>query len=496
MPTRTATAREAALAWVPGLLVTAVCLVRVAYLVARPDVAITVVPDDAFYYLQLAHNRVQLGAWTFDGAAQTSGFHLLHAYLLALLDLVLGDAGRNWLLMLGVVGTFASFALGLAAALLVRAGRQVNGDHAGWWAVVVLASAPVVITSTMLMESHLVILGAAAVLAVVADPGRPTGWRAAGILVVGMLAALTRSDFVILPGILWLTCLATWRADQDRARRATLVLVGSLAGFGLTVLHTFLISGTLLQTSVLTKLRWSSTVGLTWGEILAIWNVMLLVVVGAFVLVVVRRPDSLRLFREPIGLACLFSLLAYGVVYGLAKRGFQVWYGASMVVPLAFFFTMVGGVVRPRWSRAVAAVLVVASVLSSLLSLGTQQWPWQLGMLHAAERLREDLSIDHVGAWNAGILAIVSGKTVTNLDGLVDDRAAEANAEGRLFDYVRERGIEDIVDHADALEAPGDEQPDPRLQRCVRQVAVLSDPGDPRSGSGPVTLFRLVPGCE
>src|SRR5882672_11990704 len=61
---------------------TAVYAVRVLVL---PLGQMTVfVPDDAFYYLVLAKHFAQLGRWTFDGTTNTTGFHLLHPYGLAL----------------------------------------------------------------------------------------------------------------------------------------------------------------------------------------------------------------------------------------------------------------------------------------------------------------------------------------------------------------------------------------------------------------------------
>ena len=487
--------REVTLARLSGLVVAVLCLVRVTYLVARPELAITVVPDDAFYYLQLAHNRVRLGAWTFDGTAPTSGFHLLHAYLLAFTDLLLGAAGGDWLVMLAVAGSGAALALGLATSLLVRAGQKVYSAGAGWWAMVVMVSAPVIATSTMLLESHLVILGAAAVIYVVGAGGRHISGRAILMVVIGLVAALARSDFLLLPAMLWLACLATRQADNARFRRATAVFLGGTLGFGLTMLHTFLVSGTLLQTSVLTKLRWSAGTGLAVGHFTAGATAAILVLAGTFVALRLRRPGAPRLFREPIGLASLFTILGYGLVYALATRGFQLWYAASMIGPLAFAATMLGSAVRERWTRAVAAVLVVVSATSTLVQLDREYWPWQVGMLHAAERVRDQAGLDHLGAWNAGILSVVSGKTVTNLDGLVNDDAAAANAQSRLFDYLRERRITDIVDYADAVTEPETGQPEPRLLACLEQVAVLSDPGDDRQGSAPITHLRIVPGC-
>jgi len=120
-------------AWLLGALVCVAGLVRVWYLVGRPETAIGVVPDDAFYYLKLAHNRAELGWWTFDGVSPTSGFHLLHAYLLAGMDTIPGYRGDDWLSAFVLVGVLASVCLGAAAALTVLTAQRAFGSRCGWW---------------------------------------------------------------------------------------------------------------------------------------------------------------------------------------------------------------------------------------------------------------------------------------------------------------------------------------------------------------------------
>ena len=60
-------------AWGSGAAVAAAGLARTAYLATHPDLAITDIPDDAFYYLRLASNFAHSGQWTFDGTSPTSG---------------------------------------------------------------------------------------------------------------------------------------------------------------------------------------------------------------------------------------------------------------------------------------------------------------------------------------------------------------------------------------------------------------------------------------
>ena len=55
-------------------------------LLAPDKLRVQFVPDDAYYYLQLAKNFVKFRYWTFDsGLSVASGFHPLLAYLLSLI---------------------------------------------------------------------------------------------------------------------------------------------------------------------------------------------------------------------------------------------------------------------------------------------------------------------------------------------------------------------------------------------------------------------------
>ncbi|MCB0910599.1 MAG: hypothetical protein KDB60_03160 [Propionibacteriaceae bacterium] len=473
-------------AWSLGLLVCMAGLVRVAYLAARPGIAIGAVPDDAFYYLKLADNRVLLGTWTLDGVSTTSGFHLLHAHLLGLVDLVQGPMGGDWIRMLAVVGVIASICLGLAAALVALAAGRAFGS--GAWVAPVVLSPPLLMFATMLMESHLVVLAAAATLYVASGTSVLASRARPGVVLLGLLAALTRSDFLLLPLVLWLACALHRRSDPARFQRTGLLLLGGSAGMVVTAAHTWLVSGTLLQSSVRTKLAWTEPGPWTISVVL---NVVVLVVVAGHAVLAARRGRSIALLSDPLALGALMSIIGYGALYLLTGKGLQPWYAASLMMPLAFVLAALGARVAPRLRRVVAAVVAVGCLALSLGQLGQQLWPWQIGMLHAAEKLRADPDITHIGSWNAGILSVVSGKQVTNLDGLVDDDAASANEQGRLLNYLRRRQISDVVDHVDAITRQEGGLPDEALVRCLQPVAVLGEPDDPMAGSGPVTLFRL-----
>ena len=484
---------------IAGAIVTAAGLVRTGYLATHLDQAITVIPDDAFYYLRLANNFVHLGFWTFDGTAPTSGFHLLHGYLLAILNLAIGQQALNWPLMLVLVGTFASVCLGLATAMLAAVARTALGPNAGWWVLPVMVTPIAVDATTMLMESHLVVLGGAAVCYAATGSHRVRLVNGVGLAAIGLLATVSRLDFILLPCAVWLAFRILAGSHRVQARRADILLLGALAGLALTVVHTLVVSGTLLPTSASAKLRWSLAKPVGLFMIIQVLELALILLIVVSAIQGARRGRSSWILGNPVTLASLLSLLGYATFYATATSGSQRWYLTSMLVPASLLLAAVGQLINERWREraagVVAAVLAAGCLGLSMADLGTPLWPWQIGMLHAAEEVGADPSIEHIGAWNAGIMSVVSGKTVTNLDGLVDDRAAAASRAGSLFDYLRQRGIDHLADGESVVTTDEAGAVDPRVARCYVKVRRLSRNGDPDGAAGPVWLFAYQPGC-
>ena len=74
-----------------ALLLLALCATRLPYLFAGPAVQLSLLPDDASYYLEAARRSVETGAWpTLDGRNPTNGFHPLYMLVLVTLQRLVG----------------------------------------------------------------------------------------------------------------------------------------------------------------------------------------------------------------------------------------------------------------------------------------------------------------------------------------------------------------------------------------------------------------------
>lgn len=503
--------------WSAGVIVASACLWRIGYYLNQPDnLIIGVIPDDAFYYLQLARNRVETGLWTFDGTAPTTGFHPLHAYALVLLDGVLGPRGQDWRLMFAVVGVLGALCVGVAAALVAAAAVRVHGADAAWWAPVAFLTPVAVTMPTLLMEAQWVILASAATIFVVARGGMPRPTAVIGLLGLGVAGSLARTDYGLLPAAITLAFLVLDRADRARVRRAALVLVGSIAGVGAGMVHNYATAGTFLQSSARIKLRWSAQSGFDpavplsrlVGSILPLqfeWAPMrrwfLLAAALAFFLTcvvaigVAGRRLGIRSTWEPLGAGCLITLLGYVAVHSFNTQGMQIWYDALFTAPVAYLVATMGMLLAKPLRRWGGAAVGSAFLVVTTIGTASPLWPWQADMLEASTRLSA-MPIDHVGSWNAGILGFTSGKVVTNLDGLVNDDVVPYLERGELYDYVRHRGIEYLVDHAGTIsDASVGAGPDSELYQCFAEETALS--GDEvGTSTGRVVPFTLQPRCR
>jgi len=74
-----------------ALLLLAFCAARLPYLLVGPGVQLSLLPDDASYYLEAARRSVETGAWpTLDGRNPTHGFHPLYMLVQIALQRLVG----------------------------------------------------------------------------------------------------------------------------------------------------------------------------------------------------------------------------------------------------------------------------------------------------------------------------------------------------------------------------------------------------------------------
>jgi hypothetical protein len=195
---------------------------------------------------------------------------------------------------------------------------------------------------------------------------------------------------------------------------------------------------------------------------------------------------------------CL-ALLAGGLSLVIVHVGIRLypraWYfvvtAQSLALALALFWE---GVRRLPRKLALFTGTWFGMLLTSLMLWQQGYHPWQTFHLEAAGWINRNIPPDAlVGAWNAGIMGYYSDRQVVNLDGVVNPSAFEAVRAGRLMAYVREAGIEYVVDSDQALRGEygvfmGSGWPD-----ALEEIAVVCGP-DPTWGYW--RAYRVISNTE
>ena len=195
--------------------------------------ATALMTDDAYYYLEIARNIVQVGESTFDGFEQTNGYHPLWMLIVCGIVAVAGSDPMTAVTALLMTSAAIAFATTALAYRLVR-DRLAAGF--GWHAVALCVLPNVWIGMTNGMETGLLSLllllfVRQAVVRDALDPQQPAGATVGLGALLGciLLARLDSAFLLIAVGVVTvLICLAERLPVAVLLRRG--LLLGGMAG--------------------------------------------------------------------------------------------------------------------------------------------------------------------------------------------------------------------------------------------------------------------------
>jgi len=491
---------------------------RLGYFAFQPDtVLVAAVPDDAFYYLELAQNFAASGKWSFDSQAAASGFHLLYGYLLALWYWFAAPQWQTSFFVFGIINS----SLCVAGAYCALRGTEYIFKR---------ALPPIAITpflerfglfsATGLLETALVIALMAWCFRELAystiterTPGR---LRCLGLFALGILGSLARTDFGLFIGVAFCCSLALQLPKRSILASACL-LAGCITGIGLIFLHTFSITGLFLQASAATKTFWSAQIGHNangiWGLIrdgltspfallpMALKQIIT-VLLGVYSLVLLQQQHLLKSTstkhsnasnvqaktmiktslsdhwaRHWLASSALITLLAALFVYSRNSQALQFWYYGNLLIPCSIVLT-VWYLWLFRARPQPLYIILVGCVCAAGLVLPQTPFPGQATNYTIAKAIDEFIphANDNVliGSWNAGIYRHVSKTNIVNLDGLVNDEIFPYLQGNNLYDYIAAREIRFLLDGADMFSNPvfakrGGYWQDNRFSRCFQK---------------------------
>lgn len=176
--------------------------------------------------------------------------------------------------------------------------------------------------------------------------------------------------------------------------------------------------------------------------------------------------------------------LAWIPLYALCHATYYLQFSANPrylypVIVLLFYFSFVviGAVIRQHGETRTAPTLWLAAALlfASTSIAGYQAYHRGFGAEYTQGMVgtiydeivpwvsQQVPSSNRVGSFNGGVLSYLSGRTVVNLDGVMNDNAMKAIASDQLCSYIDTQGIDYIVDNDEAIDLFMD-----RDDSCVR----------------------------
>ena len=426
----------------------------------------------------MARNFSASGEWTFDsGTSLTTGFHLLHAYTLALLERVFLLEAESFVGLAVLVSVLWVSVSAVLAMVLTWRTKQVIPLVV---LTLLMLSRNVWLNAVSGTEWSLVLLVSVLYCLAIIRSGK---WKRSRsfllIALLGCLGSLARSDFGLLPaaiaGAAGLEFLIYRR--RDLAVVALVGLAGAIGGVGLVLLHNHATTGDWSSSRAAMKLSWLEVYGrsadgileklsqLFTGELgskrnlLSGLSILMLSIGGC----AYYRPKNMlpRLALTALKhdysalrvlwLASAVATVGYISFYSYVPAGVQNWYTANLVVPVFFLIALPFVSHRvPTFLKGIVFVLLAIlgerQVRTALQFSEAPEWPNQVSMMHAGKYLADADLAAKVGSWNAGIVGYYAGGKLINLDGLVNQDIHAFVARGELVSYVDSVGIGFIVD--------------------------------------------------
>lgn len=483
-----------------GVLTAAVILT--AIVVSRPvETLIGVVPDDAFYYLAIGRHVAASGHPSFDGENPSSGFHPAWMFLISIVARCCSDR----VVLLRVVLAM-SFAFHIASGVLLYRifKRFLSGRAAALAAGVWLFSYVPLLTTTFALETSLYCFAFLWSYSIYLKNIEPflhnrqiptTSLLSFGAVLGFCILARTEGIVLLACAAGWLGVAAimerrAWRNWLEGVRRGLLVSIAALAIISPWLIYSLHEFGTIRQASGTMKTLWMQEEALKMGVFERFWEhathyaqwiayslpwtfgggigpgvttaaVWLGVLVGVIIYIKRCSAEQRRSVAAvvPAVVYPLLHVAVAGAIYCTFFADVQCWYLAlpylECFLAIVIFGSAIYAVqVREKQGNHLSVKVLGIAVILTLLGLvrfgqtwHAGYWPWQRDVYAQIEPVEKLLPSDaRIGCFNAGIPGYFGHRTIVNLDGLVNDAIVPYWREKRFDDYLRDAGIDAIVD--------------------------------------------------
>jgi hypothetical protein len=436
---------------------------------SSPEYIVATVPDDAFYYLNIARNISQGAGSTFDNISYTNGYHPLWLMMESAISLLSGTFDytvSDGLLFLRVMLT-TQLGLGLTAVFIL-AKALFSIDRSGALSalgVAVMGTPFFIYAMTDGMESGLVILFLSSLFLLYQklNPLRQEvnekDLAFGAFLSLGLMARLDLAFLILAIGIattlLWVTkSLPKW-TFADFLKKGIAWGIPVVLTLALYLFINSLHFDTLTPISGQLKNHFP-TMTSPGKMILSNLPYFLLGLIGLLASVVLYTISPNRSVNFYSIIACLYLLLHGGSIFlytnwGVHKWHFTAWWIIALLTSLLLFRHILSQKNKVLLVGIAVPLLLIIAVAGQWLFLKDRaQFAFQTQSYTAALWARENLSESSTIAMSdCGTFAFFYNGVVINLDGVVNNKAyQESLRDEGIGAYLDQQGAGYLAHHA------------------------------------------------
>lgn len=451
----------------------AALLLRLIYLLMDTETLVTFIPDDPFYYFQLASNFITGKGSSVDGVHLTNGYHPLWMLVISPFFLI---KSIDPIIPVKLVIVLSSL-LSLAVAFTVfKITETLTGNRLlALLAFVAYLFARGIMFSDMLGEpsvlSNLLIALCLLVVARVAMSGRFSYKEAIFFGVISGLAVLARTDNALFVALFFLLVFF-WAEGKKRFLLLALSGGAAFLVFLPWLIWNYAVFGTIVQTSAhaipymyrekviggitdptaIMRIIYNSISLAVHVEMLFAYfplSYLLVFVIGslfgAFVAPAKPKKRGATLVLLSTFVVFVLYFLHSGVMFYL--RG---WHCAAFAVITVLIVAYAVYIYARKPSTLRNAVIVIIVLYLAIFAvrfpflLLRAPYDWQIEMYRGAQYINEHPD-DKFAVYDGGIVNYFSDGAALPIDGNINPDAHSAVVERRVYDYMVESGVDYLI---------------------------------------------------
>ncbi len=434
------------------------------FIAVAPERMLTLIPDDASYYFEIAENAAGGEGFTFDRIAETNGFQPLWLYLLVPLYLLVRVSPTSMVRIVAIIQIVIAGAAGLFLYRLLRRACSDLAAFAGGAFFVAFVLAPAVNG----MESALLVLLLVLLVGRAVGTGFPDSCSGGESFQLGLLLGLVvlarlDSGFICISTAM----LLLWGSLRAGVRKKRLTALALTAGGASLVILPYLfynavrfgspmpISGMLKSSFPVPVLDVSSLLSPGPLGLLGLLLGTLHLIFYSFR----SRTEKANELDGPLAALAIAAILHYAHTVLFMRWAVFAWHFtayrvlAALALPRLFDrFSLRAN----RAARLVGASLCIVLIIAAGIERYVRRYSiaprdsWSTASFEAALWARENTPADAIFAMkDAGHFGYFSERRVASLDGIVGDITfQEVLRSGRLSEWLRRTDVSYLVQHA------------------------------------------------